>query len=109
MQLRLAQMRRLVVGHFVPTAAVLTTPAQKRAKALFCSKTPALLRSSGDDSKATQLRQPLLSRHCPDPRCFYLLAQPKRMVPAQAFGDAALPWASSRSGAEPGPLSKTAL
>ena len=28
---------------------------------------------------------------------------------AQAIGDATLPWASSRSGAEPGLLSKTAL
>ena len=65
MQQRLAQLRRLAVGHFVPTTAVLTTPAQKRAKALFCLKTPALLRSSGDDSKAAHLRQPLLWRRCP--------------------------------------------
>ena len=98
-----------VVGHFVPTTAVLTTPAQKRAKALFCLKAPALLRSSGDDEKAAHLRQPLLSRCCLASRCFIFLPQPKRMVPAQAFGVAALPWASSRSGAEPGPLSKTAL
>jgi hypothetical protein len=47
-------------GTKVPTTAVLTTPAQKRAKALFCSTAPALLRSSGDDSKAVHLRQPLL-------------------------------------------------
>ena len=33
-------------------------------------KGPALLRSSGDDSKAARLRQPLLSRHFLNPRCF---------------------------------------
>jgi len=103
MQQRLAQLRRL------RRRALKCQPLRysqrrrkKRAKALFCSNTPALVRSSGDDSKAAHLRQPLLWRRRPDPRCFYLLHQPKRMVPAQAFGDAALPWASSRSGAEPG-------
>ncbi len=50
-------------GTKVPTTAVLATPARNRAKALFRSTAPALLRSSGDDSKAAQLRQPLLSRH----------------------------------------------
>ena len=60
-------------GTKVPTTAVLTTPAQKRAKALFCSTAPAWLRSSGDDSKAAHLRQPLLSRHWPSmPRSFFL-------------------------------------
>jgi len=108
-QQRLAQLRRLVVGHFVPTAAVLTTPARNKAKALFRLKAPALLRSSGDDEKATHLRQPLLWRRCPDLRCFFSLYPTQETVPAQAFGDAALPWASSRSGAESGPLSKTAL
>src|SRR5687768_9591106 len=70
-------MRRHVVGHFVPTTAVLTTPARNKAKALFRLKAPALLRSSGDDEKATHLRQPLLSRYCPDLRCFFFLPQPK--------------------------------
>jgi len=45
----------------VPTTAVLTTPAQKKAKAFFCLTATALLRSSGDDEKAAHLRQPLLS------------------------------------------------
>ena len=98
-----------VVGHFVPTTAVLTTPARNKAKALFRLKAPALLRSSGDDSKAAHLRQPPLSRHCPDLRCFYLFTPTQRAGAAQALGVAALPWASSRSGAEPGVLSKTAL
>ena len=47
-------------GTKVPTTAVLTTPARKKAKALFRLKAPALLLCSGDDSKAAQLRQPLL-------------------------------------------------
>ncbi|HVE90582.1 MAG TPA: hypothetical protein VNA44_12880, partial [Burkholderiaceae bacterium] len=51
-----------VVGPGGATTAVLTTPPQKRAKALFCSKAPALLRSSGDDSKAAHPRKPPLSR-----------------------------------------------
>ena len=51
-------------GTKVPTTAVLAKPARNRAKALFRLKAPALLRSSGDDSKAAHLRQPLLSRHC---------------------------------------------
>ena len=51
-------------GTKVPTTAVLTTPARNRAKALFRSTAPALLRSSGDALKAAHLRQPLLSRHC---------------------------------------------
>jgi hypothetical protein len=58
---RWAKLPCLDVGHFVPTTAVLTTPAQKRAKALFCSKAPALLRSSGDAPKAGHLR-PTLAR-----------------------------------------------
>jgi hypothetical protein len=61
-QQRLAQLRRLAVGHFVPTTAVLAKPARNKAKALFRSKAPARLRSSGDDSKAAHLRQPLLWR-----------------------------------------------
>jgi hypothetical protein len=56
---RWAKLPCLGVGHFVPTAAVLTTPAQKKAKAFFCSKAPALLRSSGDAPKAGHLRPTL--------------------------------------------------
>ena len=46
-------------GTKVPTTAVLTTPAQKKAKAFFCLTPPALLRSSGDAPKAGQLRPTL--------------------------------------------------
>ena len=58
---RWAELPCLGVGHSVPTTAVLTTPAQERAKALFCLRAPALLRSSGDAPKAAHLR-PMLVR-----------------------------------------------
>jgi len=78
-----------VVGHFVPTTAVLTTPAQKKAKAFFCSTPPALLCSSGDDSKAVQLRQPLLSRHRRTRGVFFFSPQQVTLPQAQVLGGAA--------------------
>ncbi len=56
----------------------------KRAKALFCSTAPALLRSSGDDSKAAHLRQPLLVAILLD-RDVFLTPTPEMLL-AQAFG-----------------------
>ncbi len=99
-----------VVGHFVPTAAVLAKPARNRAKALFRSKAPAWLRSSGDDEKAAHLRQPLLSRHRPARGVFSFSPHQVRLPQAQALGGAGL--ASGRrprNGATPGRLSKKAL
>ena len=57
-----AELPCLGVGHVVPTTAVLTTPAQKKAKAFFCLTAPALLRSSGDAPKAGPLRPTLALR-----------------------------------------------
>ena len=70
---RWAELACLGVGHVVPTTAVLTPSARNKAKALFRSTAPALLRSSGDDSKAAQLRQPLLSRRYLDLDVFRFL------------------------------------
>ena len=71
MQQRLTQLRRLRRRALRANPAVLAEPARKEAKAFFRSTNPARLRSSGDDSKAAPLRQPLLSRHCLDLRCFF--------------------------------------
>ncbi len=69
-------------------------PRRKRAKALFRRQPRRLLRSSGDDSKAAHLRQPLLSRHCLV-RDVFLFPTQVRLSPAQALGGAALPSESS--------------
>ena len=50
---RLARRRCLSRRALRANPAVLTKPAQNRAKALFCSNAPAWLRSSGDDSEGS--------------------------------------------------------
>src|SRR5918993_3576863 len=84
-QQRLAQLRRLRGRPLRANHYGTHTSAQKRAKALFCSTAPALLRSSADDSKAAHLRQPLLSRRCTDQRCF-------SSYPTQGNGAGASVW-----------------
>jgi len=75
---RWAELLCLGVGHFVPTTAVLTTPAQKKAKTFFCLTAPALLRSSGDAPKAGQLR-PTIARET------VLLVRKKKITSCEAM------------------------
>ena len=97
MQQRLAQLRRLRrralrADHCGTHNA---GAKQSQPKALFRSTAPALLRSSGDDSKAAQLRQPLPIDIASCQMFFFFSALQVRWFRAPAFGVAARPSESS--------------